>query len=275
MTRAEKTAELAKLRERAESLVMEYNNGIQSGNFNPTTEVNVIGSDGKPTAEKTTVLVSTAIDQAVNEYTSIARSICFEECAEADDPMLEAITRLTFTTIGVKESRKGEDKIPVSEVIEKNRAIDLLKLHKSIEGGIGKDSNWNGLVEKMNFHMTARQAKRILKKKENLQKVLKEINDSYAMCEIARNIDMGKDPTSNTKLLGTLQLIVTAMIGEEYKATSHDVNYICDLYASKGRAALTVNCANHRYFRGYIAAICHSIVTGEDYDLSFKKAQAK
>lgn len=275
MTRAEKIAELAKLREKAEGLVMQYNDGIQKDDSNPTIEIDEKDSEGNSTGNKVRVYISTLLEQTVNTYTAKAREICFDDCRAADDPMLEAIKRLTFTTISVKETKKGDDKIPVSEIVEKEKAIDLLKLHKSVEGGIGKDPKWNGLVERMNFHMTARQAKRLLKKKEHLSAILKEINDSYMMCEIARNIDMGKDPTSNTKLLGTLQAVVSAMIGEEYKATSHDVNYITDLYASKGRGALAVNCANHRYFRGYIAAVCHSIVTGEDYEISFKKVNAK
>lgn len=274
MTRAEKVAALAVLREKAESLVMQYNDGIQNGTPNPTMEKPEI-VDGVPTDKTIVVFISKELEQVVNEHTAIARQICFDECASADDPMLEAIKRLTFTTIGVKESKKGEEKISVSEIVDKAKAIDLLKLHKSIEGGIGKDPKWNGLVEKMNFHMTARQAKRICKNKEHLTRVIEEINSSYAMCQIARDIDMGKDPTSNTKLLGTLQDVVSAMIGEEYKATSHDVNFLVDLYASKGKTALSVNCANHRYFRSYLAAICHSIVTGEDYEISFKKVNAK
>lgn len=274
MTKAERIAEMQVLREKAESLVMQYNEGIQNGNPNPTIEVNVLDSNGNVTGTKAEYITN-LIDEVVNKYTAIAREICFTECRETDDPMLEAIKRLTFATIGMKVSKKGEEKIPVAEIIEKNKAIDLLKLHKTVDGGIGKDPKWNGMVEKMNFHMTARQAKRIVKKKENLTRVLTEINDSYAMSDIAKAIDMGKDPTSNTKLLGTLQGIVTAMIGEEYKATSHDVNFLTDLYASKGRTALSVNCANHRYFRAYIAAICHSIVTGEDYEISFKKVNAK
>lgn len=274
MTREQKIAKLAELRSRAETLVMQYNDGIQNGNPNPTIEkVEIV--DGKETDNKVTVYISKELEQVVNEHTALAREICFDELKECEDPMLEAIKRLTFDTIGVKETKKGEEKIPVSEVVDKQKAIDLLKLHKSVENGIGKDPKWNGMVERMNFHMTARQAKRLCKNKDHLNSVLKEINDSYAMCQIARDIDMGKDPTSNTKLLETLQNVVTAMIGEEYKVTSHDVNYLTDLYALKGKGALTVNCANHRYFRGYIAAICHSIVTDTDYEIAFKKVNAK
>lgn len=274
MTRAEKIAALAELRSKAETLVMSLNDGIQNGNPNPTIEKPEI-VDGKETGKTVTVYISNEIEQLVNEHTSIARDICFDECKTADDPMLEAVKRLTFATIGVRETKKGEEKIPVSEIVDKEKEIDLLKLHKSIEGGIGKDPKWNGLVEKFNFHMTARQAKRVIKSKENLTKVLKEINDGYSMCKVAQEIEMGKDPTSNTKMLATLQSIITAMIGEEYKATSHDVNYLVDLYATKGKGKLKVNCSNHRYFRSYIAAICHGIVTGEDYEVCFKKVSAK
>ena len=93
------------------------------------------------------------------------------------------------------------------------------------------------------------------------------------MSEIAKQIDMGKTPTSKTNILKTLQTIITAMLGDEVKATSHDVNYLMSVYSRKNRKALTVTCANHKYFRGYLAEICNHIVTGNPYDVDFKKAK--
>lgn len=268
------------LREKAEELVKLYNSQIQDGIMMPLMEY---PSSNQNANSPDIVQIMTIIEDTINKYTAEARAECFEELKASKDPMLEAIKRLTFDTIKVtvkKESFKipGSDEnaeILKSKIEDSEKAIDLLKLHNSIEGGIGKVSNWNGYVERMNYHMTARQAKRLLKNKEHLTKALKEINNSYAMSDIARQIDMGKDPTSNTKLLSTLQSVVTAMIGDTYKVTSHDVNYLTDVYAKKGKKALTVNCANHSFFRAYIAAICHGIVTGEDYDLSYKKAVSK
>lgn len=273
MTKTEKLAKMQELREKAESLVMLYNEGIQNGNPNPTMEKSEI-VDGKPTEKKVEVYIKPEIEQVVNEYTSIAREICFEECIATGDAMLEAVKRLTYDTIGFKESKKGEEEIIVAEIVDRSKVIDLLKLHK-VAKGIGKDKNWDSIIQKMNLEMTVRQAKRLIGNKGNLTKTLKEIRDSYAMSEIAKSIELGKDPTSNTKLLATLQTIVTAMIGEEYKPTSHDVNYLADLYASKGKTALSVNCANHSYFTRYIMAICHRIVTSEDYEISFKKVSGK
>lgn len=66
MTRAEKIAELAVLREKAESLVMQYNDGIQNGNPNPTMETDEIGTDGKPTGKKVMVYIRTVLEQTIN-----------------------------------------------------------------------------------------------------------------------------------------------------------------------------------------------------------------
>jgi len=79
---------------------------------------------------------------------------------------------------------------------------------------------------------------------------------------------MGKTPTSKTNMLKTLQAVIDAMLGEgKFKATSHDVAYLLSVYSRKNRAALTVTCANHRYFRNYIAEVCHRCATGKSYEI--------
>lgn len=248
MTREEATTKKAELRTKVEEQVKVYNDAIQSGNYELAYK-----TDGE-------------IQESVNEYTSIARDECFTECAAAENPMLEAITRLSFQTIGTKDTKKGDEKIPVREVIEKERAIDLLKLHKTVEGGIGADKNWSHLAEKLNFLLTAQKA-------VDLGINPKAVHDSYAMSDIAKQIDMGKTPTSKTNILKTLQTVITAMLGEEVKATSHDVNYLMSVYSRKNRRALTVTCANHKYFRGYLAEICNHIVTGNPYEVEYKKVK--
>jgi len=61
------------------------------------------------------------------------------------------------------------------------------------------------------------------------------------------------------------------MIGEDYKAITHDVNYILAVYSKKGRKALTVTASNHKQMRQIIMEICHRIVTGGRYDIDYKK----
>lgn len=244
MTREENMAKLATLRSEAENLVKGYNEAIQTGKFEDASKADV------------------AMTEKINEYTATVRDMCFEDCKNTDDPMLAAVTTLSYVTIGVKDEQKGDDKVPVRSIVDKERQIDLLKLDKYC-GGIGADKNWVHIAQKMNLLMTAQKA-------TDLGLDPKAVHDSYAMSEIAREFDMGKNPTSKTNLLRTLQTVITAMLGEGHKATSHDVNFLLSVYSKKNRKALTVTCANHRYFRNYVAEICHRIVTGGVYELDYK-----
>ena len=243
MTREEGTAKLATLRESVEEQVKTYNDAVQNGRFEESTK-----------ADK-------AMTDNINEYTATVRVMFFEECKATDDPMLAAVKTLSYVTIGVKDEQKGDDKVPVRVIVDKERQIDLLKLDKFC-GGIGADPNWMHVAQKMNFLLTAQKAK-------DLGLDPAKVNDSYAMSEIARQFEMGKNPTSKTNLLKTLQMVVTAMVGDGYKATSHDVNFLLSVYSKKNRKALTVSCANHRNFRGYVMEVCHRIVTGKSYELEY------
>lgn len=237
---------LSSLRQQAEGLCQEYNDAIQSGKFDYATQVDE------------------ALTKAINEYTSIVRTMCFDECKASPDPLRAAVTMLTYTTIGTKDEKVSDDKVPVRSIVEKERPIDLLKLHKYVGGdGIGANKAWPHIAQKMNFTLTAQAAK-------DLGIDPKAVNDSYSMSDIAAQYDLGKNPASNTNLLKTIQTVITAMLGEDAKATSHDVNFLKMVYAKKNRKALTVTCANHRYFVNYIAEICHRIVTGKTYGVEFK-----
>lgn len=243
------TTNKTELRKKAEALIKDYNDAVQSGNYEASVKLNE------------------EIEKTINEYTSIVRTECFDALKETDDPMLEAVKQLTYPTIRAKDTKAGEEKIPVRTLEDIDRPIDLLKLHKHVGGdGIGVDKNWAYIAEKFNFLLTAQKA-------VDLGIDPKTINDSYAMSKISRQFDMGRTPTSKTNILKTLQGVITAMLGEEYKATSHDVNFLMAVYSRKNRNALTVTCANHRYLRQYLAEICHRIVTNGSYELDYRRIQ--
>lgn len=246
MTREEMMAKMAELKATAEEKVSEYNDAIQN-------KKDIASS------------LENEITEAINEYTMYARTIAFDECLATDDPMREAVTRLTYQTIGVKDEKVGDGtaKLPVRAIVTKDRDIDLLKLHKKSKDGIGYDRKWNYMIEKLNFLLTAQKA-------VDLGINPKDIKDNYEMSDISRDFDMGKNPVSKTNLLKTLQMCITAMLGEGAKATSHDVNFLMSVYSRKGKAALTVTCANHRYMRRYVAEICHRIVTDGNYKVDYR-----
>ena len=251
MAEEKKEMTLVELRAKAESLVKEYNDAVQNGKFDLSAKLN------------------DEIEDTVNQYTSVSRTDCFKELRKADDPMIEAVKKLTYPTIRKKDTKEGELKIPVRTIEDTEKTIDPLALHKFIGGdGIGRDKGWFYKIEKLNLLMTAQKA-------VDLGIDPKSIHDSYAMNDISRAIDLGKTPTSKTNILRTVQFIVDAMIGPEYKATSHDVNFLLSVYSRKSRQALTVTCANHKYMRQYMTEICHRIVTEKTYAVDYKKAQGK
>ena len=153
MTREENTAKLAQLRSETEALVKDYNDAIQNGKFEDASK-----------ADK-------AMTEKINEYTATVRDMCFEDCKNTDNPMLTAVTTLSFVTIGVKDEQKGDDKVPVRAIVDKERQIDLLKLHKYC-GSIGANENWSSIAQKMNFLLTAQKA-------VDLGIDPKAVNDSY------------------------------------------------------------------------------------------------
>lgn len=246
---ANTTLSKAEMREKVESLVKDFNDKRQNGEYEDAMKI-----------EKET-------EELVNEYTALCRKECFDYLAETSNPMIEAVKMLSYPTIRIKDTKQGEEKIPVRIVEDIERAIDLLKLHKHVGGdGIGAAKNWVNMAEKFNLLMTAQKA-------VDLGIDPKLVHDSYAMSEISKEIDMGKTPTSKTNILKTLNMVIAAMIGEEYKAKSHDVNFLLSIYSRKNRKALTVSCANHKYMRQYLAEICHRIILDKSYEIEFKKVR--
>ena len=246
MTQAERVAELATLQAKVEELVSQWNE--------LTRTKDAKAEDIQKINEQT--------EEAVNRHAAVSREMCYTECKNAENPIIHAVTKLSFDTIGIRDEKDSDTGLITRTVVERTKYINLLDLNKYC-GGIGADSQWVYMLEKFNCVLTA-------KKAEDLGIKLKDISDSYAMNDISKKIDLGKNPCSNTQILKTLQSIVTAMLGEEYKATSHDVNYLNSVYSKKGKKALAVSCANHRYLCDYIARICHRVVTGASYEVEYK-----
>ena len=254
MTKEERIANLLVIRANAEEKAKAWNDAMQNSKL--------------PEARK----IMVEIDDAVSEYTKGVKAMCYEDILKAENPALTAITLLTYTTIAAKEEKVDDSDLKVLKIIDRVKPIDLRDLHKHADGGIGADKNWIYQVEFLNKKLTYRRAEELGVSKDNL----KAIDDSYAMNSIAKEIDMGKNPVSNTQMLKTLQAVITAIIGKdaegkEYKVTSHDVAFLLSIYSRKSREALKVSCANHKVFTGYLAEIAHRVVLNKLYEVDFKR----
>lgn len=250
MTYSEETkAKLAELRKNAEDFVKAYNEAYQGGKISES------------------VKLEDSATQTVAEYNSVAGTAVISWLSKQENPMLEAVKMLEYDSIAAQKKKEDETGMVIMRIVDRTRQIDLYKLHKKCDG-IGHDKNWIYQAEQFNARLTARMITDLnaLKKGETVADII----DSYAMSNIAREINLGKNPCSNTQLLKTLQGIITSMLGEGYKATSHDVAYLKNGYAKKSRKALTLVAANHKALRSMLAEVCNHIVVGTPYGVEYK-----
>lgn len=207
------------------------------------------------------------LDEVINYYKLTSKAKVYAEAKASDDAMKFAVTTFFYPTIRVKEIKDRETET-VSRCIENAQApIDLGDLHKKLEG-IGADKKWIYAAEKFNYYLTIRAAKRVGATVNS---------DAFVMRDISREFDMGKNPCSNTQLLKTLQNVITMMLGDGYKATSHDVNYLVDCYSNDSKKSKTsITLANHKTLRNYLKKICYRVLTdGIGYNAEQKEIKEK
>lgn len=264
MTREEYAAKLEQLKAEVEKQVTAYNEAYGDKQFDKASEINA------------------ATEKNIAEHNSIAQMLCFYGILDTEDPMVTACLKLSFPVIAVKDTFEGEGEIKILKrvmVSDKEKQIDLLKLEKFAKDrgreNIGHDPLWNNMIERLNLLFAMDCAVEIGKGEE----FIREMHDCFAIREASRDINFGvKDPKagtpiSNTALLKAVSATVSAMIGEESgkKALTHDVRFLKIASAKKSRKALTIQCANNKYMRGYLMEVCNRILTDGKYDVEYKR----
>ena len=237
--------------------------------------------------------INAKIDEDVAEYNLIAQKLCFDECAQAEDPMRAAVLKLAYPVIGVKDTMTGDEVKIAKRVIigdpddedskAKLQTIDPLKLQKYCKDhynkGIGHAENWNNMVERLNMLFALDCAVKLGK----TQEFLTDMASCIYVKEASRQLDLGiknpeaGKPVSNTGLLNAVKAVITGMIGEEFgnRALTHDVKFLKIATAKKSRKALTIQCSTSKYMRGYMMEVCHRVMTGKVYDVDYKKVKEK
>lgn len=221
------------------------------------------------------------ITENCNEFHSLMKKVVFSDCAASGNAMLSAATRLNYDTIGTKFEKidsDGDDKKLV--VIKRTRDIDIMSLHKYVDGGIGNDKNWHYAIERLNCLLT-------LKACVDLGIDAKTINDSYEINEAAKAYRFAeefvpdgskkkpKNPISNGSILNTVNEIVHMMIGNDYNASNKDVRFLNECYSKKSKKALTISVCNNKQLRQLMLEICHRIITDKDYVVESKNIKTK
>ena len=208
------------------------------------------------------------VDQAIGAYTAVAKKQAYDAAKASGDPLKYACNEFFYGVIRLKQVKDKESNMVLFSIEDADKRFDLADMHKKL-GGIGKDTNWLYTAEKFNYHLTIRAMKEM--NNEGKLKI-----DNFRMKEISRSIDLGKDPTSNTQLLKTLQTLIDQMIGPDYHALNHDVKYLLSVYTTDDKRSKTaVKAANHKELRSYLMKVCHRILNNlTSYDVLQKEVQA-
>lgn len=193
----------------------------------------------------------------------------FCELKEQENPVEAAIRMHSYPVVGYKTIRE-DGLVRGFEIVEdKPRQIDLVKLCKFCD----LPTEWQYKVEKFNKLLALRTAEELKMTKAQIKK----INDSFSMNELARKIEMGETPTSNTQICKMLQMVLDGILYEEtdkgknkYRVNSHDVAYLLMCYTKRGKKVLSVAVAKNAYIHRLVMDVAHRILTGKTYDLEYK-----
>ena len=196
----------------------------------------------------------------IDDYAKAAQNECFAALKKNDDIMLAACKQLTYQVLRLKETTDDGGTVTVS-IEDVDRYIDILKLHKTVVGGIGANKAWNAHIEKLQLLMTADVAKNVNGKDAEVLKTFK-ISASGKAVEMT---------LSKTKLTQCITDVMHCMIGDSYNAISYDAGFLREAFSRKGRAFGTITCANSKSMRQYMMEICHRAIEKKSYTVDYKK----
>ena len=192
------------------------------------------------------------------DYLKVRSQQVYGECPE----VIDAIKRHTFTTLSSK--RETRDGVFLGYTVESS--VEQIDLHEYCEY-MDFETHWYYNAQAFGKRVALRVADDLGISKERV----KAINNSYSMHKIAEEINLGKDPTSNSQMVKHLQAVLDELCPGTGKVNSHDVAYI--LYrttkvSSKNLVAVGV-AANNRIMSA-IGTAFFRVATGGAYDVDFR-----
>lgn len=204
------------------------------------------------------------LEEAEGNYAAVKKAAVFESFDASENPIMTAVCTREYNVFGHK-AIKEKDIITGYEQTEKLKLVDLADFFKKRDG---KYPDWVYKTEKLGYLISLRVAKDINVAAENMAKV----KDNYAMSELAKKIELGETPTSNTKTCKALQEVLDGVIFEDdgngknkYKVCNHDVAYLEQGFMKLGKNAGSLVLPAAKTVQRMIADIAWRVVTGSSY----------
>lgn len=193
------------------------------------------------------------------EYKAIRESEVFAGLLDTH----QAIELHHFDTIGHRKISE-DGRVTGVERSDKTVQIDLKKFCEVK----GLSLEWFYELQALNKRLTLRVAQAI----GVTAAEMKRINDSYNMDKLAREVELGKTPTSDTQVVKHMQRVLDLLSPNEGKVNGHDLGYVMSCYTKRNnRASLRVQCSKHTMLMSLMGDVFYRIATGGVYGVDYKR----
>lgn len=221
---------------------------------------------------------ATKIEQELKEaetaYADAKRVEVFDKLAQSENPVKAAITMHSYLVVSHKVKRENGVVTGFEIVEDKVCQIDLVKFCEFCK----MPTSWKYAVERFNQLLALRTANELKMTKAQIKKIC----DSFYMSSLARQVEMGGTPDSNTAICKQLQQVFDAILFEDngkgknvYRVNNHDVAYLLMCYTKRGKKVLSVAVAKNAYMHRLVLDVMHRVVTGKSYDLEYRMISAE
>lgn len=189
-------------------------------------------------------------------YAEKAEAACLEALLDEAKPFEAAVRMFSFAVLSHKDSKEGE-----REAIEKAKRIPLLKLNtlgaqKGVQVGVSPD--WTRKIERLGQYLTQQVAMSVGFDR-------KTVHDTY---KLSKETERVAENAKASDLLGLLQEVVTACIGDKYTATKYDAGFVRETFAKEG-AKHTVKSGTLKSTTSICANAMSRIIAGAEYSVKF------
>ena len=219
-------------------------------------------------------------EKAMKQYNENALIEFCDNCFKYDDegkligiPLVNALKRLRYQTMRYKVANDKETGLPTCTTYYADVDIPLAYFERYAReakhlDSAGVNHDWIYLIEKFTQLMSVYICTEI-------GADMKLLKDSYYIRDVARKLELGETPTSKTQIQKLLQKVSEAMIGTEFKTTSHDASYLMHTLVNKDkRSANTVVFPTSKTVSGLIGDILHRVIIDGEYKMKFREKKA-
>lgn len=213
------------------------------------------------------------IGDELKEYKKQSLTAALYELKHTDDPMREAVKRVTYPTLKFKHDRVDGTEVGV-HIEPSTERFTLLEVAKAC----GLSTVWQYDVEKLAQLISIRAAEELNEELDERKVAeIAKLREKYRVSDKARALDDGPDPTSNTQLIARLQKIADAVFpGGGMKVLKRDLMFVIHGFDKiDNKEVGTISLGNTRLMHRLFMDVMNRKVTGAGYGLAFKAAKEK